>query len=719
MNERTLDALAGIIFIITILGLEYLHLDIGPARAFIWIFAILFHAYVFGKNALPKRHWAAGTPIGLLLLMAVQSVIQTCWFYAGSQLGSVSDAWSLAIAMAFAHLAGLGPDLILTNETNMVVSQESWTRRRTILACFLLGASVLCLVFVIWSTWQGRTLASIRTPWPLLAPGTLATISLLWITAALSAWSVRSQFMTTIHAILAMIGTLSISSIIYRLGYGFDGFLHIAGESVLMKTGVLNPKPFYYIGQYVFTTWLSRMTQIPLTDIDRWLVPVLAATLLPASLALAFRRYSPNAGLVLILACLPLSMFVATTPQGLAATVGLAAVILSLSAARQDVTTSAPIWLGLWSVAIHPLAGLPLLILAGAIIMGSDRSKIFSVGSWLAAAMAGAIVPLAFLAASQYQNGLQIEWNLNNLTQLSSWLQTFSQLVPWLGNTFTIWPAWASIIAMSLPIMGLFGALAALRYAPGERKNVGLMLVGALTLLLASVLLSQTSDFSFLISYERGDYAQRLLQLAVFILVLAAAPALAKLTDRTKQSMILAPMALALFVGSIGTANAYNSLPRHDAVQASRGWSVGRNDVDAVRWIDQYAKDRPYTVLANQTVSAAAVKEFGFKRYADDVFYYPIPTGGELYKVFLKMTYEDPSLDTIKDAARLGKSNLVFVVINDYWWKSEELNQSISALANDQWSIDNGKVNVYVFDVSVLKSSDTTLTNSAITASGS
>jgi hypothetical protein len=63
------------------------------------------------------------------------------------------------------------------------------------------------------------------------------------------------------------------------------------------------------------------------------------------------------------------------------------------------------------------------------------------------------------------------------------------------------------------------------------------------------------------------------------------------------------------------------------------------------------------------------------------------------------MTYEDPSWDTVRDAAKLGQSDLVFVVINDYWWKAEELNQRIAQIAHASWSIDNGKVNIYVFDL--------------------
>jgi hypothetical protein len=219
-------------------------------------------------------------------------------------------------------------------------------------------------------------------------------------------------------------------------------------------------------------------------------------------------------------------------------------------------------------------------------------------------------------------------------------------------------------------------------------------------LFVSSGLLKQTGDFTALIQYEKGDYAERLFNFSVMLLLVGCLPALGLLWDKARKAMPIASLIAIILFALVGAANAYDALPRHDAVQASRGWSTGLNDVEAVRWIDQYAKNKNYTVLANQSVSAAAVKEFGFKRYAkNDVFFYPIPTGGPLYQTYLKMTYEDPSIDTIKDAARLGQTNLVFVVINDYWWKATELNESIGQISNAQWTSDDNKVNVYAFEL--------------------
>ena len=162
------------------------------------------------------------------------------------------------------------------------------------------------------------------------------------------------------------------------------------------------------------------------------------------------------------------------------------------------------------------------------------------------------------------------------------------------------------------------------------------------------------------------------------------------------------------FVVAIGTALSYNALPRHDALVTGRGWSTGAADQEAVKLIEYDADGKPYTVLANQSVSAAAVDLLGFKRYSTtndgDVFFYPIPTGGPLYETFLRMTYGEPSRDTAKDAAKLGGTDLVYVVLNSYWWKAPQVAESLRAVADKDWSVppqteEGWKLRVFKFDL--------------------
>lgn len=700
MGERTLDAIAGIVFVILILGMEYWGLELfKPTVPFIWTFAILFHAYVFGKNVFPSRHWLITSFYGLILLVAVQSLAQVIWFYIGAPLGSLSDAWALSIAIAGAHLSGVTAETVLLTSAPPLPPAREWDKKRIFLAGIIGLAALGAFVFVIYSAWNARTLESIRTPWPLLDAGVLPAIALLWLAAAASALIVRSASLASIHTSLAIGAVLGIAPIMYVLGYGFDGFLHVAGEKVLLHTGTLEPMPYYYMGQYVFSTWIARVFDLPLEYISRWLIPVAAAIMLPASMAFAYQRFQPNYYTALILAMLPLSMFIAPTPQGLAIIVGLSAVILAIGSAEKHIRITGPMWLGLWSIAIHPLAGIPLTLFAIALMIRRSTSLPANIISFLIAALCGLAVPALFYTASILVPSMAIQWDFNSAEATRSWTSTFMGLLPWLGNKFVLWPAWSSLVQAFVPILGLGLALAGFFLPIKVRRRTAMFLVASGSLLFSAGLLEHASDFTQLISYEKGDYAGRLLQIGLMLLIIAAAPTFSVIMEKIRTGIPIAVLAILLFTGAIGAANAHNALPRHDSVEASRGWSTGKAEVEAVRWIERSAKGQEYTVLANQAVSAAAVKELGFKRYTkNNVFFYPIPTGGPLYEIYLKMTYEDPSIETVREASRLGETDLVFVVINHYWWKAQELNEQISKIADAEWEIENGKIMIYRFD---------------------
>ena len=116
----------------------------------------------------------------------------------------------------------------------------------------------------------------------------------------------------------------------------------------------------------------------------------------------------------------------------------------------------------------------------------------------------------------------------------------------------------------------------------------------------------------------------------------------------------------------------------------------------------------PYIVLADQAVSAAALRELGFKQYfrsndksiAEQIFFYPIPTGGALYQYYLKMVYESPSRQIAEEAAKLAGVDKVYLVINDYWFDSASLIAKAKQTADSWRSINNGKNYVFAYSFS-------------------
>jgi hypothetical protein len=667
-------------------------------RLFLMLVTLLFGAYLLGTRLVPLRSWIASMAPGFVLALAIQSVLQTILYYANSSLGASTDLWSLGGTAFICHLVAY----LLPDRTDGQTSEEEeplrlFSSRGLIGICLALGA-LATSSWAIRAAARAATLESIRTPWPLLPDRMLWAIAAGWIALALSLWLVRSRLFAGLNAALAILPTLATIPLIYRIGYGFDGFLHIASEKILLATGTLSPKPLYYIGQYVFTTWLARLSHLPITDIDRWLVPTLAAILLPLAVYLALPERRNAAGF-LVLGLAPLGAFIATTPQSLAYLLGLVAIFFAIGVTSRRIHPLTSFFLVAWSITVHPLAGIPFAFVVIALTTSHIPSPSFARAvRILAIVMTGAAIPLLFLVIGM-KGGTTIHWNLGSLLSIDPWRDRLASFLPYVGNRFVLWPAWASLAARALPLILLILAIASRRYV---------LVWSAVALWVSGTILKTTGDFAFLIDYERGNYADRLNTLALLCLIPAAMPAIESLVEKARRTPLITRLTfLTLFVG-IASGLAYDALPRNDALVTGRGWSTSQHDLEAVRLIDRDADGREYTVLANQSVSAAAVATLGFKRYAGDVFFYPIPTGGPLYELYLRMTYNEPSRDTARDAALLGKTDLVYVVVNEYWWRAPQLAESLAAIANRDWDIGTGKVRVYRFDTSTPSSASTT-----------
>lgn len=211
-----------------------------------------------------------------------------------------------------------------------------------------------------------------------------------------------------------------------------------------------------------------------------------------------------------------------------------------------------------------------------------------------------------------------------------------------------------------------------------------------------SYLLTAKLPFLFLIDYERNSYTDRILLIAAFFLLPFIIVALYGFIDKLLRQSKAIKIPFLIFIIIIITTSIYLSYPRFDRYFNSRGYSTGQNDIKAVHWIENNTQE-DYIVLANQQVSAAALKEFGFVKYYNNnkLFYYPIPTGGPLYQYYLDMVYEKPSRETMLAAMDLAGVNKGYFVLNKYWWAFPKLLEE-AKLGADNWEeIDNG--DVYVF----------------------
>ncbi len=345
----------------------------------------------------------------------------------------------------------------------------------------------------------------------------------------------------------------------------------------------------------------------------------------------------------------------------------------------------------------HRLVSYPRLRLLGSILLGLGTAL---------------IVPLAFFINGLHSS-VRIVWQTNNLFSVDR-LHELVTLFTIPSVRISLWADWSAWVDFVAPFAVLALAIVGCRLyrhaKPLQEDDLlsstthyrWLTLSGLLTLL-AAWCLQHAATFTFLIDYERQDYTQRLFLIAQLLFIPAACAGFVIVWERIKRAPALSMYAWLIFLFALQGARIYHAFPYHDATHIEHGWSASANDKEAVRWIERDSGTVPYTVLANQAVSAMAVSELGFKRYAGPVFFYPIPTGGDLYQVFLRAVSTAVSMNDIQAAADLGQSSRVYVVLNHYWWESDEVADKLKPLSNMTHDLGEGDVRIYRFDVTKSK----------------
>ncbi len=692
------------------------------------LFCLFYATHRFAPSFFPHHARVPRLFLTLITLLGIQSILQTLAYYLNIPLGSWTDAgtqlasiWIGTMAAFVSHSAieEVDPSLEEAPSTfssflrRCLQEKKLFLFRMILLACAGVSAS-----YIAYHTHRLATTAAIRTPWEVLPPGILLAFVCVFAAAWLMAWRGRSVVLTWLLATSFFVLIALITPLLYPLGFGFDGFLHRASELILFQTGSLQPKPFYYIGQYTLITWLARTLMLSIQTVDTFLLTGCIA-LLPAAFALSSpsreKRFFPALeqialSIVAVTALIPLKPWITTTPQSLAYLVGIGALFLA-SIPEKKLFSFSPLVLGIWSVAIHPLAGLPLF---GGTLLALSRTwlatfpRLRAVCSASLAFGTALIVPLAFFLHSRL-SGIQIAWDASGIFSLERWQTVARTLIaPPLG--IALWPDWAAFVEYLFPLILIVLALTGLwkhtehtESHEHTRRTLGWMSAAGALVMFAAWGMQQAATFTFLITYERQDYIQRLFFIGQLLFLPAALSGFVRVWKHVKQQPALPFFAFIAFTLAWQGARIYRAFPYHDATHIEHGWNTSQAALEAVRWIEQDSKHQPYTVLADQSVSAGAVAELGFKRYADDVFFYPLPTGGTLYQVFLRAATTQAKKEDIEEAARLGKSSLVYLILSNYWWQADEVAKHLETLAGNSYRVEGGAMRVYRFEVNNAK----------------
>lgn len=684
----------------------------SPSLRFIGMLGAAFFffglASCIGAVAFPhERTWLRNT-LGLLGSFALIAVFGGATYYVYAlNTYSISGLMILLPWLPFIF-SPFAKEVRGTSEQTMLLVSKAKPADAISVVLFLtvIGFDVIAARWLM----GGSTAEAIRSPWEVVHP-----IFFLWVflgtySLVLLAYRTRMHHLTVIAMSLHLFMILSPALLVYQVGFGFDPFIHIATEKLIATAGSVEPKPLYYLGQYGIVTLLAKTLHLPVALLDRFLLPVLAAIFLPVTSVYLLRRGFNTKRHLAVLAALglfllPLSSFISTTPQGLSNLFSLLTFLIGIAWLTQH-RPPLPFILLLAgaSLAIHPLSGIPALLFVAFLIFFKLREwkhlggKAVKASVYLALFAAAAVaIPLLFAVNAQLQHiaGFLAETSGNFREALRSLPieapAVESRFHPALDFTELL----SGNAAYILLLIAAGGAFLLSRKKVYRRT---VWVIGTLTIaLLANVIFLNTGiTHANVIEYEQANYGDRLFELALLLIAPLVLAAVAWWWQRLERTGIGIRLFSALFFSAFVAASTFAAFPRNDAFEKSRGLSVSEHDIKAVRHINTNGR-APYIVLANQSVSVAALQEFGFKTYYGDQFYYPIPTGAPLYGFYLDMVYGEPTRKTMEAAMRSVGVPTAFFVINDYWTGSEGIVEQAKQNA-DRWvSINDGKLHIFEY----------------------
>ncbi|MBI2099133.1 hypothetical protein HYT45_01820 [Candidatus Uhrbacteria bacterium] len=679
----------------------------------------LIIGFSLGRKLFPRDGAGTQTFLGVLLLIAVWSVLGALIFYFG-KFGVGEIILTLAL-----------PALLLPGAKSEPRINPFPPSKMSLLTLSA-GAGFLLLEFAsFFILARSATSAALRSPWERVPPEFfliffLASLALLILCSEHRLGLGRVVLISAHTALIA-----SVALIVFEIGFGFDPFIHRATENYILGHGTITPKHLYYAGEYGLIVFLSRGLAVPTDILNKLLVPMLAAVSLPYLTLWAFFTRLREQASVRVLAPLapffllifPFSPFISTTPQSLANLFLFFAVLLGFSGSSNSRGFAVPA-IAVFTVAsllAHPIGGIPAAIfLALFLISKIKRGRIRWPLLIAAAVSSSAIIPLTFMALNALGgSGGEFAPGKSSLEHLFELIRKSVGIIPFRYNFFldmTYLYGWNKGLWL---ILAAFAGYLMLKRKSKEASNAPFILA-SFAVFVNSILTASIISFPALPDYEQAVYSSRLAEISVLLLLPLAISGALWFYNRAREQRHTFVFAFLLFPALI-TAALYLAYPRTDKYESTHGYNTSIADIHAVEEIEKDACEAApsstprslrleeskvegcpkYIVLSNQAVGAAALQEFGFINFYETpkgkIYFYSVPTGGPLYPYYLKMVYEAPSREIMKEAMNLAGVKLGYIAINHYWTNARALTEKLSEIADKEIVVDGGRVYVYRF----------------------
>ncbi|MBD3360089.1 MAG: hypothetical protein GF365_05295 [Candidatus Buchananbacteria bacterium] len=645
-----------VLILAILLNINWLHsADLGLISG---LFYILIFSFLLGKTFWPDYQSSSQLILGGFNLMANYSLIGAIiyYFYKLDQL---------TISLLFIIISLI--IIYLSYKTQPISNLKIKLPQIKPYNLILIITYLILTAVNFYLLWQAQTVNTINSPWQIIN----SVFFIIYFLASLNLILLllfNKNFISSILLGLHFFLTTGIALLVYKLGYGFDPFIHQATEQAIYQNGFILPKPFYYLGQYSIIIFLAHLLQTSIDWLDKLLVPISLSLFLPY-----FIQFSLNKNfnwpksrcrlLALSFLFLPFGLFIATNPQALANLFTIIILFLSfLYLKNKQISFYLLGFLTLTTILIHPISGIPILIYLIIIWFLNNQNKfkkiilpIFVIAATLA--LPAALILNSFLSIYKVKINLQ--------------MINFFKLPDIFAQQFDFFLDIAYLYKNSIYILFIIIAAITLVYLI-KQKKARLFMASILTfiILIINAYLLKLIKVSHIIDYEQDYFSERVWQLAFYFLLPIVIYGLYLFIKISFKHALIYKFFIILLLAAALIASLYISYPRYDDYDNSNFVNLSQLDFAAVNYIEANANGQDYIVLSNQMTAAAALKTFGFNRYYNGYYFYPIPTGGQLYQYFLQMI-DNTNQKIMLQAMDLTDVKQAYFVLPGYWSQSK------------------------------------------------
>lgn len=633
------------------------------------------------------QDWLARLFWGFCIVGSV-FILELVGIYLLWQLTLLAVLGAVALLLGGVFLVPVGSRAVLLIATFQKDASLLWLS-------FALVADLILLFMLAWS----RTSEPLVSPWnlfsgePFILWG-LASMLLLYANGRRD-----DRLGIAVGVVHAFVG-LSVSVIVYEVGFGFDPFLHRAAEEELVANGFIEPKQWLYSGQYTLVSALHYLTGLSVNLIDRWVVPLLASFVLPIGAYLGLRDgwKLPEAEAKtwwMAVFLLPFMLATFTVPFTWTYVWFLVLIFLLPTMGNSWGARLGLLLVGLAMAPFQPLLAVPVCAwVAGSFAFdraGDSRLKrslaLLAIVLMTIAGVAG------MFAVYQIQAGQPVLIS-DLLTRASAFTQLFFNpfydpypFIPWYLQVIYAWRYWSPMVMFGI-------AIAAFVWLSRTRPFAQTYLAFSAGMLAAIYVLATLFYFQDIIVGEQLEFAKRLLT-ALYVVSLPAFAVLGSLTTgKWRISAYLATVALMLH-------SWYFSYPQFNLKYPFYSASVSAAGVEAVRAVDEEATGRTYLVLSDQMTSAAAIQEFHFAHEisidGQPELWYAIPTGGPLYAYYSRAISGEAMRPLVEELHGKTGVDIIFLVLPTYWYWEKSILDGMANASDNAFSVSDGQMLIYEF----------------------